>query len=384
MRHSKLGASGAERWMNCPGSISLLKLCDIPTVTDEPSYQKDGHTAHAGACWCLENGADAWEVVGQGFDGNEFTVEHSYGVQVYLDAVRQDITDETMQFFEQQIEDPAVHHDFFGTTDCGVVSGEWLIVSDYKNGAGIPVDVDYNPQVMYYAYGLLRKIQDERVKMVRLRIVQPNAFHPDGKVREWEISADELCRWAEQTLVPAMRRTEHDTSLDCGSHCRFCPAKLVCPALRGLYGAVAEAAAEQADLAGLSDAELGREYVLAEPVRIRLKAIGEEVFRRQMSGTDVPGSKLVENIADRVWKDGAIARFQEQYGDKAFTEPKALSPAQMEKLGVEAKKLVKEWAYQPHTGYTIALAASKRLGVKVKKVSETFASVVQQENSDDT
>lgn len=374
MLHSPLGASGAERWMHCPGSISLLKLCGIPELTDEPSYRRDGHTAHAGALWCLENGADAWEVMGNGFDGNEFTAEMGRGVQVYLDAVRADITPDSTVFFEQQIEDAAVHHDFFGTTDCGVVSGEWLIVSDYKNGAGIVVEVEGNPQIMYYGYGLLRKNHDPRVKWVRLRVVQPNAFHPDGPVREWTISADELCRWAEKELVPAMRRAETDQALECGAHCRFCPAKLVCPAMRGLFGALAEASA--ATVSELTDAELGRQYVLRDVVRMYLKALEEETYQRLMSGKDVPETKLVEKRADRVFKEGAEMRFISEFGADAFKPQVLKSPAEMEKIGPDAAKLVKEWAYKPKTGYTVDLASSKKLGIKPRAVSEVFATAV--------
>lgn len=374
MLHSKLGASGAERWLRCPGSIALLKHAEIPEVTDEPSYRRDGHTAHAGALWCLENGADAWEIIGNGFDGEAFTGPMATGVQVYLDAVRADITPNSVTYFEQQIEDQALHHDFFGTTDCGVVEGEWLIVSDYKNGAGIPVDVEDNPQVKYYAYGLLRKVQAIGVKFVKCRIVQPNAFHPGGQVREWDTTAEALCEWAETELVPAMRRTEHDTSLQVGAHCRFCPAKLVCPAMRGLFGALVEQDANS--VKALSDEELGRQYVLTEAARIYLKALGDETFTRLMKGSDVPGAKLVEKKADRVFKEGAEDRFKTEFGDAAYGKPSLLSPAQMEKIGGDAKKLVKEWAYSPKTGYTVDLATSKRMGVKVQNASETFGAAL--------
>lgn len=381
MKHSTLGASGAERWMNCPGSITLFKLTGMTRETEEPSYRTDGQCAHGGALWCLENGADAWEAMDMVFDKIAFTAPMALGVQVYLDAVRADITENSICYFEQQISDPAVHPDFFGTTDCGVVEGEWLIVSDYKNGAGIPVDVDGNPQVMYYAYGLLRKIQDPRVKFVRLRIVQPNAHHPGGLVREWDTTADDLCKWAEGELVPAMQRTETDTTLDVGSHCRFCPAKLVCPALSGLFAAVS--GRDATIVKELTDAELGRQYVLMEPTRMYIKAVNDETFRRLLAGKDVEGAKLVEKKADRVFKDGAGERFMAELGDKAYGPPSLLSPAQMEKLGGVAKALVKEWAYSPKTGYTVELTTSKRMGVVVKTVAETFSGYVEAMENED-
>ncbi len=38
--HSPLGASAAERWMNCAGSVTLIKQLDLED-TDEPEYPRE-------------------------------------------------------------------------------------------------------------------------------------------------------------------------------------------------------------------------------------------------------------------------------------------------------------------------------------------------------
>ncbi len=42
-------------------------------------------------------------------------------------------------------------------------------------------------------------------------------------------------------------------------------------------------------------------------------------------------------------------------------------------LGPDGKKITREWAYTPESGYTVALEDDKRPGVKVQTTTEVFA-----------
>ena len=86
-KHSELGASGAERWMKCPGSVRFLGTVGLGE-TEEHDYTKAGTAVHAAAAACLAQGSDAWEVVGQEFEKVKLTVDMTSGLQVYLDEVR--------------------------------------------------------------------------------------------------------------------------------------------------------------------------------------------------------------------------------------------------------------------------------------------------------
>lgn len=363
--HSPLGASGAERWMNCPGSVALLKELQLPE-TDEPDYRREGTAAHEAAARCLLDGTDAWEIVGQQFNNTEIDAPAAEAIQVYLDECRSLPPGET--YVEFGIDAPEFHHQFYGTLDFGRVVLPTMYVRDYKHGEGIVVEVEWNPQFMYYAYGKLR--HHPEVEIVNLGVVQPRAFHPEGPVRTWEVSADTIRLWAEETLKPAMLRTELDSTLDTGPWCRFCPAKLVCPLLTSLFGAACTA--DPKVVVNMSDESLGRSYQYREAVKFYLKALEDEAFRRLNTGKAIAGIKLVPKKANRVYKDGAKEVLIARLGDKVFTEPEIKSPAEIEKLGTEAKKLVKEWAYTPMTGLTVALESDKRPGVKVQTTLETF------------
>src|SRR6185437_772473 len=169
-------------------------------------------------------------------------------------------------------------------------------------------------------------------------------------IRECRISVLELKMWRDQILIPAMAATETDMKLWPGEHCRFCPAKLVCPALSGLFAAAAKA--DEKSVLTMDDATLGRDYQMRQAVKSYLAAQEKEVYRRLMGGSVVPGTKLVAKKADRVFKDGAEVVLKATLGDDAYTKPELKSPAQIEKLPAGAE-LVKTWAFTPQTGFTV-------------------------------
>lgn len=370
--HSPLGASAADRWMNCPGSIALLKKFGMPE-TEEPDYTKQGTAAHAAASKCLLEGLEAWEVVGEKFGDIECDVEMSEAIATYLEVCRPLKDIPHGQVYIERHLTSRKHALMYGTVDFGVVADSLLNIVDYKHGIGVPVEVEDNPQLKYYAYLILQDHPD--VRRVVMRVVQPRAIHPDGPVRRWETTAEAIHEWVEAEVIPAMHAAEIDDSYMAGKHCRFCPAKIVCPLLKGVFEAMATYNKPPAEM---DDGALGREYQMIELVKMRIKALEAETLRRLMLCRDVEGTKLVHKRADRVFRDGAKPVFEGAFGPAAFTVPELRSPAQMEKLP-GAKELVREWAYTPESGLTVALASDKRVAVKPQTAQEAFAAIAQDE-----
>lgn len=379
--HSPLGASSAERWMNCPGSVALIKELNLEE-TDEPEYRGLGVAAHEAGAHCLKNNLDAWEVTGEKFHSYEVDENMAQAIQVYIDTMRPLIESEGAIVYVEhgicytrqdgvvsEIIDPRADNIlkkyFYGTGDCCVVRPheKYMDVADYKHGEGIIVEAENNPQLMYYAFGFLLLHPD--VETVRIRIIQPRTF--DEAVKTWIVSAAYITDWVADQLVPAMQRTEMDgAELDAGSWCRFCPAKLICPMMASLFGAVCTA--NPKEIIPLTDQSLGRSYQFREAVRFYLKALEDEVFARLQRGGQVPGCKLVPKKANRVLKPEGIQVFKNKFGDEAMTTPEMKSAAELEKLGAEAKQLVREYAYTPQTGLTVAVDSDKRVAVKVKEM----------------
>ncbi len=368
--HSPLGASSAERWMNCPGSVALLKTLELP-ATDEPEYRTQGTAAHEAAAECLRTGADAWEVVGQKFGDVECDTEMAEAVQVFIDTCRPMLAIPEAKFYIERKMSSRAHPLMFGTVDFAAATQSLLNINDYKHGIGVVVEVEDNPQLKYYAYLVLQ--DHPEVRRVVLRVVQPRAFHPDGPVRRWETTAEDIVSWVHAQLIPAMNVTQIDSDFMAGDWCRFCPAKLVCPVLTGLFGAAVHASKDA--VKEMTDPILGLTYQQVFGVKQYIKALEEETFRRLNLGHEVTGTKLVHKKANRVWRDGAVAVMKGAFGPLALTEPELKTPAQMEKVDPQAPTMVKEWAYTPESGLTVALADDKRPAVKTVSAGETFAHV---------
>lgn len=373
--HSPLGASAAERWINCPGSNVILQQLDLPE-TEESEYAAEGTAAHDVAAHALRNGLDMWECEGQEWGGFTVDKEMVDALQEYLDTLAAVRAEHGKGLIKELIEYRIAgdfHPLFFGTCDDAIIGEEVLDITDLKYGAGIAVDVENNPQLKYYAIGILDKFMGPR--RVRLRIVQPRAFHVDGPVRVWETTTDELLAWKKDILIPAMRRAEIDTTLTPGDHCRFCPAKLACPVLAALFGA--SVTADASILPNYSNDTLSRNFKLTAAVKHYIKALEDEVYRRLSHGQEVPEFKLVPKKANRVFTSEGVALAKEKFGADAY-ETELKSPAKLAKLGSEAKKFVAEYAYTPQTGLTVAPFDDDRIGVKIQAPAEAFAHIAAQ------
>lgn len=408
--HSDKGASGAERWMNCPGSSALIAAFDMPQ-TDEPDYQREGIAQHEAAADCLARDIDTWEIVGETYHGTVMDGPMCDAIQMYLDRVRPSIDRvkgyHGEQFFiEAKLAAPDVHEKMFGSVDFGaLVMGRehvlnalagrtdikmpalgFLDVTDYKGGEGIEVAAEDNAQMKYYAFMLIHThyahLPDDFP--VRLTIVQPRCWSYDGPIRDWWTTVGEIKAWVVRELLPAMNST--DNALLAGKWCRFCPAKLTCPLLVSLFRAAS--IYNPKEVIELSSEGLGLSYTQVPAVKFYLKALEDEVYRRLMVAQPVPHTKLVNKKAHRVFKETVTVKVEGKetevdlpdYMRKTFgkdaVEVSLKSPPEFEKMSPAAREFVKEYAYMPTTGLTVALDSDRRTGIIPQSSEERFGSVL--------
>ena len=378
--HSPLGASSAERWMNCPGSVNIIKsIVGLPEPSD-PEYRLEGTAAHEAIAYCLSgSGFEAWEVIGQKFVGVTVTKEMADAIQVFIDAANALAAGADKTFVEAKISSPD-HPMFYGTVDFAAVKDGTLYILDYKHGQGIVVPTQDNPQMMYYAYGIL--LQHPDVRRVSMQIIQPRV--PFRNDEPWVVAAEDIAQWAETKMFPAMERTKTDNTLATGEHCRFCPAKdaLACPAMNKLLAEMEENVAINPTVADFPEKDLVAHWAKISAVKMYLAAIQKETLRRLMANqmADNGVCKLVNQKANRVWKAEAIDVFKSRFGDKAWNAPEFKSPAEMEKVDADAKAMVKTYAYTPQSGLTVVDIDDKRPAVIVKTATEAFAKVLTAED----
>lgn len=355
-QHSVLGASSSHRWLACPGSVRLT--ADIPPTSSK--YADEGTAAHELAELCLKTDQNAADRIGTIItaNGTPFTVteEMADAVQVYVDTVRQDyeVAGATADMrLEQQFNLDWLYPGMFGRNDAMVGDEAFgiLKVYDYKHGAGVLVEVENNPQLMYYGLGALKGSGYDEVELV---VVQPRAPHPKGSVRRWTISADDLMKWGEEVLLPGAKATEDpEAPLIAGEHCQFCAALPTCPAQKTYAMSIVPTVFDETPSAPpspdvLTPVELRKILNAADLIESWLKACREHVHALLESGRiDVEeiGYKLVAGRASRSWLDEQKAKewLEAMLDEEAYTKPSLVSPAQAEKLlkGATAKQAIK-------------------------------------------
>lgn len=363
--HAKLSPSGAHRWMACAGSVVLeASFPDKGSV-----YADEGTAAHTLAAYCLQDGTDASDYLGETIHVGErkFVVDPAMVGHVadYVKFVR-DLAKDKKLLVERKV--PIGHltgeTGATGTSDAVIIdtANGHLAVADLKYGMGVKVDAIGNHQLQMYAlgayeaYSLLADFQT-----VSMYIHMPRLNH----VSEYHITVSELQEFAERVREAAYavevahtdKGAEHWNKyhLKPGEkQCRFCKAKATCPALLAeVTDAVGGQPATAEDFAQFVPIDttdgVGDNYLSLAMDKVGLvedwcKAIRAEVERRLLRGDKVPGYKLVEGKQGiRRWVDA----------DKAETAMKALklkqddiferqliSPTAAEKL---LKKTPEKW-----------------------------------------
>lgn len=375
VEHSKLGASGAPRWMPCPGSVQLIEnLRSALSGKELEDFDRpgvaasEGSAAHHVAARCLNEDKDAWEFAGEEIlsDGLWFTVDDEMvaGIQTYVDLVKSKLEQHAEAGAKLYVESPlssVLDDEAYGTGDTVIyVPDDRIIVIDFKYGKGVVVEPTCE-QLREYGYLACEMFDSDNIKVVELFVCQPRIPHPKGKSRLSVDSKPALERWFTTEVLPAMAATRQESPvLVTGEQCRFCPANDQCPALKK------EVLNFDATLdpAHFSTEEAATIKKKGSAIIKFLGKVDELLLKRAMKGEDIPGQKLVRKRANRVFKDGAEDALMKNFGKDAYNEPTLKTPPNVEKL-TGGKKFVAKWAYSPQGGLTLADESDKRDAVRL-------------------
>lgn len=381
--HSRIGASSAKRWMNCPGSIALCKSLGAKTTTTE--YMAEGTAAHKLAEICLTQKRKPASFIGREIhvEGFVFTVneEMSNAVNDYLKVCYETAYSPAAKragakaFVEQKF---SFGDDFGGTVDFAGIrpKDKTAVVADFKYGKGVEVEAEENPQLMIYALGLLGTLPNTaEIERVNLTIVQPR-LDRELPYRAWIVPVQKLREWETDVLIPAVERVRASKGgiedLCTGDHCRFCPALAQCPAQRA---AAMEAARQEFDIieaddkphlpapASLTGEQIARVLTFAEMLGHWADAVRAEAQARLEKAESVPGYKLVQKRSNRRWANEAEAEaaLVSALGEDAAYKKTLITPAQAEKLGDFESFMMK-----PDNGLTVAPESDRRKAVEAK------------------
>lgn len=355
--HSDIGASAMARLIACPGSYALSRGVTRHQGGGSSIYAATGTVAHALIEESMIQGADPAAELDQTVqvDGHDVTVDADMveATRLCVAEYKRRGAGATRQGLEERVyldeywppsKRPPISA--FGTADYWAYFQDrlHLEVVDYKNGAGVYVEVSDNPQLYYYAAGVLLALWAMRLPApvtVDITVVQPN-FRGKQKVRTHHTTALDVLMWVDDVLKPTVAEVmTPGAKLASGKHCQFCPARAGCPALARL----AQDAARR-DF-GPSPDQL-REFTLEEVGQILrdldaiepfVKALKELAEERISKGDRVPGWTLVPSRPMRSWDVDAqvLADVLSEAGFPGpdhllVTQPVLRSPAQLEKL----------------------------------------------------
>ncbi len=377
MKHSHYGASSANRWLNCPGSISLIK--DIPAPAPNP-HAMEGTRAHNLAEYCLKNSLDAIDLIDEEFSGEPVIQDMAEAVQVYLDYIRKQSSRSAVKVMvETQFSLDHIHKGMFGTNDACLFDSmlDTLEVVDYKHGVGVVVSPEENEQLMYYGLGAAILYKLPSTARVILTIIQPRAM--GQTIKTWETTAGFLYDFGEELRQGVERTKIKNPELKEGDWCRFCPALATCPQVNATALSVAQAQFTDGELIlGTPEEAVNQKLVdiskvlqYAPLITSWFKAVESMAFQMANSGIPIEGYKLVKKRANRKWlyePDELERVLIQSNGNKKdtnwFTEPKMKSPAQLEKIF--GKDFIGNLCETPDNGNTLVPISDRRQEVKIE------------------
>lgn len=226
-KHAKFAASSSERWVNCPAS---LKLSEKAPPQKSGAAADEGTTAHELMEFALESSVK--NVVKFFENDDKYPLEMRKHVQGFVDFVRSEMKPHYELLVEEKVFLDFIHPtEAFGTVDVAIIEPFGVLhIVDFKYGQGFVNHKD-NSQMIFYALGIAHKHHYD-FEEVRTTIYQPRAGSTDA-ARTDSFSVEKLKSWAKtfKQAVKACETADVETDLNAGAWCKFCPAKVICPAI---------------------------------------------------------------------------------------------------------------------------------------------------------
>jgi pyruvate/2-oxoglutarate dehydrogenase complex dihydrolipoamide acyltransferase (E2) component len=299
--HAMLAPSSAPVWGHCSGSIIAAQAAPSP----ETEQTRNGTAAHWVAEVCLTNWKVGHEHDPRAFIGtvcpeNGVVVDAliAEGAEVYVTDVIGTLSQipggQEALLVESRVHMPSIHEQNWGTLDAAALTSQGLFIWDYKHGHA-KVEAAENLQLVDYLEGLRLHYGLAQQTRVVARVVQPFAYDPSGPVSEWAFELCDIRGHVDQLRAKAEEVMTNPT-LTSGKHCRYCPGRGRCPALRGaVYNLIDLVDSPLAfDTMTGGDLATEREILLRGQtmLKARLEAIEDDLMHRVKNGDGSCGLSL--------------------------------------------------------------------------------------------
>lgn len=367
-QHALLSPSAAHRWLNCTAAPRLEE-----NVEDKSSsYADEGTLAHAYCAKHLKTflGVDT---VDEDAEITQFyELYHTGEMDEYTDTYKTIVLEKFNQartktrdaqlLVEVRLDFTKYMPEAFGTADSVIIADGCLEIIDFKYGKGVKVSAYNNPQMKIYALGAYEAFSFEyNITRVRMTIVQPRI----DNLSEFEITADDLQKWAEEELQPKAKEAFSGKGKQMpGAWCQFCKVKARCKALTETALNLAK---EKADPNLLTPEEIANDVLpFIDIVKSWLTGVEEYTLQAALNGTNYPGYKIVAGRSIRKITD--VEAVMQELQSNAFAEESYMKPRELRSI-TDLEKLVGKkrfaelcgkWIEKPQGKPTLVPESDKR------------------------
>ncbi|RLD19659.1 MAG: hypothetical protein DRI71_11465 [Bacteroidetes bacterium] len=380
--HSEFSPSGSGRWLNCAGSVKLIRQMNLPNTSNK--YAMEGSCAHElAAIGLIDPTVNIADYIGKKlYESVQVDPEMIVPIQEYIDYVLSLRTPTSKLSVENRVSLEHIHPGTFGTTDAVVVDDNVVHVIDLKYGKGVPVEAEENTQLMLYAVGTLVDMAKQGydlnlVEEVVLHIVQPRCPHPAGPIRVWSTTVGVLQSLSNRARDAINNALSENPVFNPGEHqCKWCEGAPICRKLAQYtlklaqkeFANIAEPFKESdfKDLNIMDPNEISNLMDHASMIENWVKKLKAHVQSELECGHGGFDYKLVRGRSIRKWYPDQTDDIHHRLnmlgiGDNELYVTKMKSPAQVEKiLGKKPYQEVRDLVFKPEGKVTIAHISDKR------------------------
>ncbi len=222
--HAKFSPSSASRWCKCPASLRLVEehsdLVNLYQAKKDNSSAEEGTKAHA----LLEGFLTGAKVE---VDNTEMLAHVKWAVEVIKSLVPKKASLSNLFLCEKKV---IFSPEVYGTADCLIYDSieSTLNIIDFKYGVH-SVLAKENYQLGIYALGAIRTWALTPKKII-LHILQPRHMSGERAWVSWTVDFEWLKNLKREVYNAVTNVSVAKPVM--GDHCRWCPAKPVCPAIQ--------------------------------------------------------------------------------------------------------------------------------------------------------
>lgn len=367
--HALYAASASKRWTSCPSSLKRIE--NAPPQEDNKAGII-GTYCHELMEVCLENGLTVAKV-GLKFveDKSVFTKDMIERVQGFIDYVWEELEKypNAKLLVEKRVYLDKLHiTEAFGTVDVAIVEPfGTLHIIDYKDGFEWVGHID-NTQMIYYALGICYE-EGFDFGEIKTTIYQPKTGRAgeDYMPRTDTFAPEKLLRFEKFFIdsIAVCESATEDSDLNAGAWCRWCPAKISCPALTKSSFEMAQldfTEVVQPDPKHLTSDQIKSILDRSAYLKLWIKEVERYAEENIRKGNKISGWGLIPTRAQRVWVEPIMVGM----GYPELLKHEIMSPAEAEKL------LKKKWDKKTVSNFFEEHVVAVSSGEKLQSINNDY------------